>query len=242
MAATPGTFGPVDPTNTGVRCDRFREALSARLDGEPLGMSTSTLESHLASCLDCARWAEAAARATRLGRLDVRPVPDLSERIAAQTALPVRRVLRRRFRVRVGLLLAGLAQLGIGLPALSGDSIGMAMSMHGAHEAAAWNLAIGAAFVAAAAVPRRAAGLIPLLATFLVVLGALSVRDFAAGSVGADRLATHLAALVGLVLLIALDRAERALPPGSSWSVGRRSGRERVSRGDDPDGNLRTVA
>ena len=138
-------------------------------------------------------------------------MPDLSGRIEAQVALPARRVLRRRYWLRLGLLVAGLAQL-----------------------------AIGAAFVAAASVPRRAAGLIPLLATFLVVLGALSVRDFAAGTVGADRLATHLAALIGLVLLIALDRAERALPPGSSWTA---SGRGRGRGGRDDGGHdLRTVA
>jgi predicted anti-sigma-YlaC factor YlaD len=189
------------------------------LDGEPLGMSASSLDGHLASCSDCARWAEAAARATRRTRLDVRPVPDLSERITAQVALPVRRVLRRRHLLRLALLLAGLTQLAIGIPALTGDSIGMAMSAHGAHEAAAWNLAIAVAFVAAASVPRRAAGLIPLLVTFLVILGTLSARDFAAGHVGADRLATHVAALIGLVLLIALDRAERALPPGRSTTA-----------------------
>jgi predicted anti-sigma-YlaC factor YlaD len=208
--------------------------VSARLDDEPLGMSAAALDAHLASCLDCARWTDAAARVTRLARLDVRPVPDLSEQIAAQVTLPVRRVLRRRHLLRLGLLLAGLAQLVIGLPALTGDSIGMTMSAHGAHEAAAWNLAIGVAFVAAASLPRRAAGLVPLLATFLVVLGALSVRDLAAGSVTAGRLATHLAVLVGLVLLLGLDRAERALPPG----------RVRASRDHDAgDGtDLRTVA
>ena len=207
--------------------------MSARLDGEPLGMSASALDAHLASCPDCAGWADAAARATRLARLDVRPVPDLSDAIAAAVTLPARRVLRRRHLLRLGLLVAGLAQLAIGLPALTGDSIGMAMSAHGAHEAAAWNLAIGAAFVAAASMPRRAAGLVPLLGTFLVVLGALSVRDLASGSVTAGRLATHVAVLIGLVLLIALDRAERALPPG----------RMRASRSSDSgDTDLRTVA
>jgi predicted anti-sigma-YlaC factor YlaD len=188
--------------------------VSARLDGEPLGLSQSSLEAHLASCSDCAGWADAAARATRMARLDVRPVPDLSDRLTAQVALPARRVLRRRHLLRLALLLAGLAQLVIGIPAVTGDSIGMAMSAHGAHEAAAWNLAIAAAFVAAASVPRRAAGLIPLLGTFLVVLAVLSVRDYAGGYVSAGRLATHAAALIGLGLLIALDRAERALPPG----------------------------
>ena len=78
--------------------------------------------------------------------------------------------------------------------------------------------------------PRRAAGLIPLLGTFLVVLGALSVRDFAAGYVTAGRLATHAAALIGLVLLIALDRAERALPPGrfATGAAGDEDGPQRL--------------
>jgi predicted anti-sigma-YlaC factor YlaD len=218
-----------------VRCERFREAVSARLDGEPLGLSASALDHHLAACPDCAAWAEDAARATRLTRLDVRPVPDLSAAIVARVALPARRVLRRRHLLRLALLLAGVAQLVIGLPACTGDSIGMAMSAHAAHEAAAWNLAIGAAFIASASVPRRAAGLIPLLSTFLLVLGALSVRDYAHGVVSADRLATHLGALAGLLLLIALDRAERALPPGRSHAG-------RQDDAADGDGTLRTVA
>jgi predicted anti-sigma-YlaC factor YlaD len=205
--------------------------VSARLDGEPLGLSAAALDAHLASCPDCAAWAEAAAAVTRRARLDVRPVPDLSEEIVAQIALPTRRVLRRRHVLRLLLALTGLLQLAVGIPALTGHSIGMAMGVHSAHEAAAWNLAIGAAFVAVAFVPRRAAGLIPLLLTFLVVLGALSVRDFAAGYVGAHRLATHGVALLGLLLLVALDRAERALPP--DWYLHAR---------DDADTSLRSVA
>jgi predicted anti-sigma-YlaC factor YlaD len=207
--------------------------VSARLDGEPLGLSAAALDDHLASCPDCARWADEAAAVTRRARLDVRPVPDLSDAILATVALPARRVLRRRYLLRIALALVGLAQLAVGLPAVTGHTIGMAMSMHSAHEAAAWNLAIGAAFVAVALLPRRAAGLIPLLVTFLAVLAFLSARDYAAGTVGAGRLATHVIALVGLLLLVALDRGERALPPG----------RFTAQRGrHDGDDTLRTVA
>ncbi len=55
--------------------------------------------------------------------------------------------------------------------------------------------------------------MIPLLGVFLVVLTALSVHDVLDGAVGSGRLATHVAVLVGLLLLVALDRTERALPP-----------------------------
>ncbi len=141
-------------------------------------------------------------------------MPDLAESITADIVLPTRRVLRRRFVLRLLLVGVGIAQLAIALPALLGDSIGMVMSEHGAHEAAAWNLALAAAFVAAAVAPRRAAGLVPLLGTFIVVLAALTIHDVAAGAVGIDRVLTHLAAVLGLVLLLVLDRNERALPPG----------------------------
>lgn len=209
-----GTIAPVEQTNRGVRCDRAREALSARLDAEPLGTSAAALDGHLASCPDCTRWADAAQRATRLTRLSGTPVPDLSAAIVRGVVLPAGRVVRRRRVLRLALLVVGLVQLAVGMPAVAGDSIGMSMSAHGAHEAAAWNLAIGVAFVAAAVVPRRATGLIPLLGTFLVVLGLLSARDLAGGTVTELRLASHAAALLGLLVLVALDRAERALPPG----------------------------
>ena len=52
-----------------MRCDRFREAASARLDGEPIGMSSSALDHHLATCANCAAWAAEATRLTRLARL-----------------------------------------------------------------------------------------------------------------------------------------------------------------------------
>ena len=214
-----------------MTCARYREAVSARLDGEPLGLSAAALDGHLAACPDCAAWAEAAAAVTRRARMDVRPVPDLSEEIVADIALPTRRVLRRRQWLRIALGVVGVVQLGVGLPAVTGHAIGMVMTTHGAHEAAAWNLAIGAAFVAVASVPRRAAGLIPLLGTFLVVLGVLSVRDFASGTVGADRLLTHCVALLGLLLLVALDRAERALPP--PW---------RAASSDEGSTRMRSVA
>jgi predicted anti-sigma-YlaC factor YlaD len=212
--ASPGTPSPFYATNPYVRCDRAREAASARLDGEPLGTSTTALDQHLAGCPDCARWVAEATRLTRLARLGPAHAPDLADAITSDVVLPTRRVLRRRLTLRLLLVAAGIAQLAIAVPALVGDSIGMAMSEHGAHEAAAWNLALAAAFVAAAVAPRRAAGLVPLLGTFIVVLGALCVHDLAAGAVSPDRVLTHLVAVIGLVLLLVLDRNERALPPG----------------------------
>jgi predicted anti-sigma-YlaC factor YlaD len=218
-----------------MRCDRFRDAASARLDGEPIGMSATSLDQHLAACPDCAAWLDEATQLTRQARLATIDVPDLTDTIMAGVVLPVRRVMRRRFLLRLALAGVAVAQLGISIPALSGEGVGMAMSEHAAHEGAAWNLAIGVALLAAALAPRRAAGLIPFLATFLIVLTVLSVHDFIAGTVTVDRLLTHLAALAGLLLLFAIDRAERALPPY-------RFGAGTDSTGDKSSRKLRGVA
>ncbi|MEO6886022.1 MAG: hypothetical protein ABI232_07025 [Jatrophihabitantaceae bacterium] len=202
-------------------------------------MSAAVLEEHLVICVDCARWLDATTTLTRQLRLGAAVAPDLSAAITTDIVLPTRKVMRRRLLLRVVLLLVALVQLGIAIPALAGDSIGMVMSTHAAHEAAAWNLAIGVAFLAAVSRPRRAAGLIPLLATFILVLAVLSVHDVVAGVVSVDRLATHLAAVVGLLLLFAIDRAERALPPGR-FAAASRSDR---SGGTGTDhGSLRGVA
>lgn len=188
--------------------------MSARLDGEPLGLPAAALDEHLATCPGCARFQRESAelnRRIRVGRADV---PDLTATITADVVAPARRVARRRTVLRVALLFVGLVQVGLAVPALGGDSIGMHMSEHAAHEAAAWNLAIGAAFLATVLAPRRAAGLIALLGAFTLVLTMLTICDLASGTVTVDRVATHLALVVGLALLVLLDRGERALPPG----------------------------
>ena len=196
-----------------MRCDRFREAASARLDDEPVGTAEANLDHHAAICPDCARWLAEATRLTRQVRLSAVGVPDLSAAILADVVLPTRRVLRRRLWLRAVLGLVAVVQLAIGIPSLAGIGVGMAMSTHIAHESAAWDIAVGVAFLAAAFAPRRAAGLVPLLGTFVVVLAVLSAHDLIDGEVTTARELTHLATVLGLVLLVLLDRTERALPP-----------------------------
>jgi predicted anti-sigma-YlaC factor YlaD len=207
-----------------VRCDRIREAASARLDGEPIGMSSSALDHHLATCVDCAGWVAQSTRLTRQARLGTAEQPDLSELILAGTVLPVRKVLRRRTVLRLALVVTGIVQLALSLPSMFGDSIGMAMSVHATHEVASWNCAMAVALLATALRPRRASGVLAVLGTFVAVLTLLSVRDLAGGYVTVARLATHLGAVVGLVLVAVLSRVEQSLPP------------ERMSAGAEDEG------
>jgi predicted anti-sigma-YlaC factor YlaD len=205
-----------------VTCERYREAASARLDGEPLGMSASALEHHLSGCPDCAAWLETASHLGRLYRVTGQIPPDLTDSVIGRVILPAARVRGYRRRLRISLAALGLLQWALATPGLFGDSVGMAMSMHASHESAAWNLALGAAFLSVAIKPARAAGTLPILATFVVVLGALSLPDIAAGLVQGSRLASHIGVVIGLVLVGLMSRSER-LRPSPAGSAGKDS-------------------
>lgn len=191
-----------------MSCAPFREAISARLDGEPLGLAAAGLDDHLARCADCRTWEGEAAQVTRRARLAAAPaVPDLTAAVLA--ALPrelpgVGAAARSRVvgtGLRLALLAVGVAQAGIAWPALTFGREAMSAPMHMAHETGAWNLGVAAAFLAVAAAPRLAAGTLPFLGTFTALLLPVTLGDLAAGRVTADRAAVHLLLLAGLALV-----------------------------------------
>ena len=191
-----------------MSCALFREALSAQLDGEPLGMPSSELDGHLAGCAACVHWAGEAARITRRARLATAPaVPDLTAPVLA--ALPrelpgVAAAARSRVvdtAVRLALLAVGVAQAGFAWPELASGRAAMSAPVHMAHETGAWSLGVAAAFLAVAAAPKLAPGALPFLATFTVLLVPVTLADLGAGHVPPERAAVHLLLLAGLVLV-----------------------------------------
>ena len=189
-----------------MQCPVYREALSARLDGEPLGVPERALDQHLATCAACAAWADDAALVTRRARLAAAPaVPDLTARVlqALPRELPgtaaAARARLTESALRLALLAIGVAQAGIAWPVLADGS--MSAPVHMAHETGAWNLALAAAFLAVAAAPRLAAGALPFLGTFAVLLTVVTVQDLGAGHVHADRAVAHLLLIAGVLLV-----------------------------------------
>jgi predicted anti-sigma-YlaC factor YlaD len=189
-------------------CPPFREAISARLDGESLGMPASELDAHLAACPTCTAWAAEAALVTRRARLAAAPpVPDLTA--AVLTALPrelpgVAAAARSRLvstALRLALLAIGVAQAGVAWPALTSGTAAMSAPVHMAHETGAWNLGVAAAFVAVAAAPGLAAGALPFLFTFAALLVPVTLTDLDAGHVPADRALVHLLLVAGVALV-----------------------------------------
>lgn len=200
-----------------MRCDRCRETVSARLDGEAPDTGDgpeSAVDAHLARCADCRAWADRAAAVTRLARTGAAQAgPDLADPVvaASRTLRPVVRRRRAGIAVRSGLALVGAGQLVLAAAAVAGAATldhdgrhtGGASIAHAVHETSAWNLAIGIGFLAVAwSGGRLVAGLLPVTGAFVGVLAVLSAVDLVAGRVDPERLATHALVVAGFVLLL----------------------------------------
>jgi predicted anti-sigma-YlaC factor YlaD len=192
------------------------------LDGEESATERETLDAHLATCAPCRRFSDEAARVTRLARTAVAvPEPDVVRAVLA-SAPPYRRP-RLSAALRVLLGLVGLAQAEVALAEILGAHAGGAGSegvvlqgasvAHFAHESAAWNFALGVGFLWVAWRSSRTSGMVPTLATFVTVLTVLVVMDVMAGGVDVARLAIHGLVVLGLILVIALDRLPRPVGP-----------------------------
>lgn len=181
-------------------------------------MPDEVLDAHLARCPDCTSWLAAATQAGRMLRVSGTTPPDLSEPVLRAAGMPAARLSRRRRLIRLGLGVLALLQWALAVPGLRGQEIGMRTAMtagaHAAHESAAWNLAVGAALLAVALRPSRAAGTLPVLLTFVAVLSVLSVPDLLAGAVTGARLCSHAGVVLAVLLVAALARAERLPGPG----------------------------
>ena len=213
----------------GVQCDRYQEALSARLDGEAEPIAPSEVDDHLARGAVCRAWVEDAARGPRLLRTGpALPGLDVTEAVLAAAPGRWRHWWEVLLRVALGML--GTGQLVLGLLQLTAwrpvephrhgaapDGVGLA---HLWHESAAWNVAIGAAFLWVATRRSRPAGLVPVLTAFIGLLALLCLLDLLAGQVSITRLASHGLVLVGYLVVLALAHPSLQLsPPGQPGVV-----------------------
>jgi predicted anti-sigma-YlaC factor YlaD len=199
-----------------MQCETYREAISARLDGEALGMPAAELDDHLAACPSCAAWADAAARVTgRAWRARELPAPDLTAGVLAAVQQPAPSRRRAASVLRLLLALVGVAQAVLAWPAIAFGGGSMPAPVHMTHETGAWNLGAAAAFLAVAAAPRLAAGALTFLGSFCALLIALTTDDLIAGRVPPQRAVDHLMLLVGvgLVAVIAWHGRRRRTAP-----------------------------
>ncbi|WP_033341026.1 zf-HC2 domain-containing protein [Catenuloplanes japonicus] len=202
-------------------CETFREAVSARLDGEDTGLGDA-LDLHLDGCADCRAYEDSAAAVSRMAGLlgggspfagvddsvlDALPAPRRRLRIPVP-----RRVLVLTLRLLLGVLGAGQFILGVaqiaGIAAVdhAHTALGGASPNHLINESAAWNLAVGAGFAWIAMRRGRPSGILPTLTVFVSVLVLLSASDLMAGRVETVRLFSHALVLAGYLVVVALTR------------------------------------
>ncbi|BCB77378.1 hypothetical protein Pflav_037880 [Phytohabitans flavus] len=101
-------------------CDEFREALSARLDGEDDPAERAVTDAHLAGCAACRQWFDAAAQVTRMVRTSV-VTHEVKVSDAVLAAAPGRRRARLLGAVRVALGALGVVQFLLGRPRSAGS-------------------------------------------------------------------------------------------------------------------------
>ncbi|MER7457909.1 zf-HC2 domain-containing protein [Micromonospora sp. NPDC126480] len=218
-------------------CEQWREVLSAQLDGEETPAERTAAESHLAGCGECRAWFDQAAAVTRRARLSVSVTgPDLTDVILAALPERARRPWRERLaltlRAALGLIGAlqvvlGLVQIGRGAAGPHIHAGGPLASGHLWHEAAAWNVAVGAGFLFVAARRTPPTGLVPTLSAFVGTLVLLSINDLVTGRVDTARLVSHAILLAGYAIVVAMSRpglrpggpATRARPDGPRWRI-----------------------
>jgi predicted anti-sigma-YlaC factor YlaD len=205
-----------------VECEVAREALSARMDGEREPVPARRVDEHLSSCPSCRQWQAQMDSHMQLLRglisTDRTRMIPVTDAVAPPVAsgLPGQRTGIGW--ARIALAAVGLVQLGLAVVQASGFSIGVHVGrMTGEHlvnESTSWSIALGIAMLIAAARPAAAMGLAAVGLVFTIVLTGYVVADGLAGAVGAIRILSHLPALVGTVLTVAVWRTSTFERPG----------------------------
>ncbi|MDG4820561.1 zf-HC2 domain-containing protein [Asanoa sp. WMMD1127] len=190
-------------------CEHVRAALSARLDGEAVPVSTAEIDAHTATCTGCQAWSASAERLDRLVKADPAPVPDLTAGVLAAVAADRGRSSasaerRQVLRIMVGVLAA--AQLVSAVPALFGNGLGA----HATREMACFDVALAVGFALAALRPERARALVPVALVLALCLAVTSAVDVAGGRAAALHEIGHLAAVIQAAALWALGSPRNA--------------------------------
>jgi predicted anti-sigma-YlaC factor YlaD len=192
------------------------------MDGEQEPVPAAETDAHLAGCAECQSWQATAIEVTRLVRVrEVTPTPDLAAAILEHAPIPVS---TRGWWARLALGVVALAQLTIGLTQVLGVDTTGTHAEHGVaghlfNESTAWNLAVGIGLSWVVFRASAAAGLIPVLGGFVLVLLGFSTHDLITGAAPASRIAEHGLLIAGLVLLVIVNRQRRDPAPGIGDAV-----------------------
>ena len=182
-----------------MECERWREAISARLDGEDPGIDGALVDAHLERCPACRAFATAAA-AVRPGlRIGLAAdVPDLSRRDRKAVAVSDR--ASRWSIARALLVVVAVEIIAFSLPALVlGDE--QDTSHHAARHLGAFTAAYGVGLLVVAVRPARARTMLPVSIVLAGTLVITAVVDLVNGRIPLVGEAQHIPELLSVVLI-----------------------------------------
>ena len=200
-----------------MTCARWKDAISARADGEESPIDERLLEAHLASCASCRAYADDLPRLRRASLDVAEPIEDLSGRVVKAVRLADRGSVW--WVLRLGLGIVAVQVLALSAPALLlGHSAGS--DRHVARHLGSFAVAYAIGLLVVALRPAKARGMLPPAASLAGCLAVTAVIDIFQGRVPAATEFHHLPEIFGLVLvwLLALpkqlprQRPTRALP------------------------------
>lgn len=210
-------------------CQRWRDAISARLDGEDTGVDPALLDAHLARCPGCRAFETEAGRARRGQRVGVAPaVPDLSRRVRKAVAVADR--AGRWSIVRALLIVVAVQIVAFSLPALVlGDE--QDTSSHAARHLGAFTAAYGVGLLVVAVRPARARAMLPVAAVLAGALVITAIVDLVDGRIPLVGEAQHLPEVLSVVLvwLLAVPAPRRTSTALASTRPNLRAVRDRDS-------------
>jgi predicted anti-sigma-YlaC factor YlaD len=189
----------------GMNCTQIRQAISARLDGEPLGVDTDTVDAHLASCAECCSFAASAGELHGAMRLAPAPeIPDLTPGILAAIGAETTRD-DTQLALRWILALLAFVQISVAVPALIlGSDAGL--PVHTARHLGSFDVALAVGFLFAAWRPSRIPGLLPVVVALVACLIGSSMIDVISGNTAALSEAHHVTDFAGLIVVWLLNR------------------------------------
>jgi predicted anti-sigma-YlaC factor YlaD len=199
------------------RCDHWRDAISARADGEEPGIEPRLIDAHLESCASCRGFERTVATMRRATLVQpAQQMPDLSRRVSKLAAIADRASSWSLVRLALGVVAVEILVLSV--PSLLG---GGAADAHDARHLGAFTIAYAVSLLAVVVRPARARSVLPAA---LVLGGALvitAIVDVANGSIPIVAEATHLSELISVLLLWLLAvpsrrRAERRARPSQA--------------------------
>ena len=181
-----------------MECDTARLAISSAIDD---GVVVSDeIDEHVAGCAACRQWREGVHQ---LRRATLRTVSGTASPAVAVSELPRRFTMHRWIRFA----LAWAGALLVAWNVVDMFSAGSGLTIHFERHQAAFDVALGLAFLFVAWRPDRAYGMVPFAAAFAIALTLSAVIDLANGASTFDRESAHLIEILGLALLWALGLA-----------------------------------